>query len=119
MSSITMKSFADSSGKNASKKSGGIAGKLLGKMADGTQALEAMACLAAAKVNRFYQLAMEAVHVQAQKLEAAMTKPFANPDMHFNAPVNAEKAALRRSAPALGLGGGGSARKKRKQEDVE
>lgn len=118
MSSITMKSFADSSGKSANKKSGGFGGRLLGKMADGMEALEAMASLAAGKANRFMELAMIAVKVKAQKLEAALTMPFANPDMDFNAPVNAEKAALRR-APALGLGSGGrtSAKPKQKREE--
>lgn len=116
MSSTTMKSFAHSSGKSANGKSGELTGKLLGKMADGLEAIEALACLAAGKANRFYELAMTAVKVQAKKLEAALTKPYANPDMDFNAPVNAEKAALRR-APALGLGGGRSTSKRHREED--
>ncbi len=117
MSSITMKSFADSSGSNAGKKSGGFSGKLLGKMADGLEALEAIAALAANKANIFMELAMKAVKVHAQKLEARMTMPFANPDMDFNPTLNPQKAALR--TPTLGLGGGGSSRPKRQDKQEE
>jgi len=112
MSSITMKSFADSSGSSAGKKSGGFKGALLGKAAEGMDALEAFASLAKAKVNRFMELAAQAAHVAKQTLAAAKTMPFANPDMDFNPTLNVEKAVARRQAPTLGLGGGSSGRKK-------
>lgn len=117
MSSITMKSFADSSGSSAGKKEGGFAGKLLGKAAEGMDAIEAFASLAKAKVNRFMELAAQAAHVAKQTLEAAKTMPFANPDMDFNPTLNVEKAVARRQAPSLGLGSGSSGRRQKKDDE--
>ena len=118
MTVTTMKSFAQSSGKAAGKKEGGFSGKLLGKLADGLEAIEAMAALAAGHVNRFMQLAAQAVHAHTQKLESLKTIPFANPDHGFNETLNPQKAALRNATPKLGLGSGLSSKKhKAKEED--
>lgn len=91
----TMRSFARSTGQLANEKSGSFSGELLGKMAEGLEALEAIANLAEAKVNRFMELAIEAAHVAKQTLAAAMTMPFATPDLEFN-------ASLTPQAPGLG-----------------
>jgi len=64
------------------------------------------------------ELAAQAAHVAKQTLEAAKTMPFANPDMDFNPTLNVEKAVARRQAPTLGLGGG-SGRKRKKNDDNE
>lgn len=117
MSSITMRSFADSSGSSAGKKEGGFTGKLLGKAAEGMDAIEAFASLAVAKVNRFMELAAQAAQVAKQTLTAVKTMAFANPDMDFNPTINVEKAVARRQAPTLGLGGGSSGRKRQEHED--
>jgi hypothetical protein len=113
MTATTMKSFAQSTGLAANKKSGGFSGKLLGKMAEGLEALEAIGALALNQGKRFMQLAQEAVKTYAVKLEASRTMPFATPDLEFNSPVNPQKAALR--APSLGMGAGGSRRQAQPQ----
>ena len=115
MTATTMKSFAQSSGKAAGKKKGGFSGQLLGKLADGIEAIDAMAALAAGHVNRFMQLAAAAVKTHTQKLEAKATIPFVNPDYDFNATLNPQKAALRNAAPKLGLGAGSSGKKRKKE----
>ena len=114
MTSITLQSFADSSGKSAGKKKGGFSGELLGKVAEGLEALEAFAALAAAKSNLFMELAMKALKVHAQKLETKLTIPFANPDQEFNPALNPARAAMTPKAPTLG---GGSSKKRQKQEE--
>jgi len=111
----TMKSFAHSTGQSANSKSGEFKGALLGKAADGAEAMAALANLAMGHVNRFMQLAIQAAKVHTQKLAAAMTMPFASPDMDFNPTLNVEKAAL---APrGLGLGGSARAKAKPKKQD--
>ncbi len=112
----TLRSFAQSSGKLAGKKQGGFSGKLLGKMAEGAEAIDAMAALAANKFNNFMALAQAAVKTYAKKLETKMTMPFANPDEGFNPTLNVQKAATRQ-APSLGLGGRTSPKTKKKSED--
>lgn len=115
MTVTTMKSFAQSTGKSANKKSGQFTGALLGKLAEGLEALEAMSALAMGQANRFMELAMQAVHVTKQKLEAIATKPFASQDVEFNAAIN---PAARAAAPKVpGLGASGSSRKRQKKSD--
>jgi hypothetical protein len=94
MTTTTMKSFAQSTGQSDNKKSGSFSGSLLGKMAEGLEALEAIANLAEAKVNRFMELAAQAAHVAKQTLDAAMTKPFATPDLEFNASLTPQVPGL-------------------------
>jgi len=102
---MALHSFAQSSGALAGKKEGGFSGQLLGKMAEGLEALEAIAELAAGKFNRFMSLAQEAVKTYAKRLDTLKTIPFANPDDGFNPTLNPQKAALRQQAqPAPGLG---------------
>ena len=112
MSSITMRSFADSTGSSAGKKKGDFAGKLLGKAAEGLEALKAMAALAAHEANLFMDLAMRAVKVHAQRLETKLTMPYANADMNFNPTLNIEKASQRRVLPSLGMGAGSRGKRK-------
>ena len=116
MASTTMKSFAQSTGQLAGKKKGSFLGKLLGKDADGLEALQAIAALAAGKFNHFMELAQTAVKTYAKKLETLKTIPFANPDVDFNPTLNLQKAALRKT-PALGLGNSSSASKRKKKEE--
>ena len=113
MATTSLKSFAHSSGKSAGKKKGSFSGQLLGKMAEGLEALEAIAELAAGQLNRFMSLAQEAVKTYAKKLEAQATIPFANPDVNFNPTLNPMRAAMQ--APSPSLGGGGSKRSKPQQ----
>jgi hypothetical protein len=115
MASTTLKSFAQSSRKLAGKKKGGFLGKLLGKDAEGLEALEAIAALAAGHFNNFMALAQKAVKTYAKKLETKMTIPFANPDEGFNPTLNPQKAAMRK-APSLGLGSKTTPKKKAKKE---
>ena len=109
-----MKSFSQSSGKSANSKSGEFSGALLGKMASGLDALEALANLAVAKVNRFMELAAQAAHVARQTLSATKTIPFATPDLEFNPAINPAKVAMAPKTP--GLGSSGTMRKKHKDE---
>jgi hypothetical protein len=103
--SKTMKSFAHSTGQSANAKAGTFSGSLLGKAAEGMEALEAIASLVEAKVNRFMELAIKAANVAKQTLAAAHTIPFANPDLEFN-------ASITHQAPSLG---GTSSRKAMKK----
>lgn len=102
MTITTVNSFARSTGSTANEKVGGMSGKLLGKMAEGIEAMEAIGQLARAKVNNFMELAMKAAHVAKQTLEAAATKPYATPDLEFGRSIN---------VPTLGLGGGSKQRR--------
>ena len=115
MTATTMKSFAQSSGKLAGNKKGNFLGKLLGKDADGLEALQAFAALAAGKFNMFMELAQAAVKTYAKKLETLKTIPFANPDVDFNPTLNPQKAAMRK-APALGLGSSSVVKKQKPSE---
>ena len=115
MTSTTMKSFAKSTGKAANQRSGQFTGALLGKLAEGLEALEAIKALAMGQANRFMELAMQAVHVTKQKLEAVATKPFASQDRDFNAAIN---PAVRASAPRTpGLGASASAKKRKRADE--
>lgn len=96
---MSIKDFAKATGKAANERSGSVSGKLLGKLAEGLEALEAMANLAAAKVSRFMELAAAAAYVTKQTLAATHTIPFATPDSGFNPSINAY------SPRAPGLGG--------------
>ena len=115
MTATTMKSFAQSTGQSANKKSGKLTGALLGKLADGLEAMEAIKVLALGHANRFMDLAMQAVHVTKQKLEAVATKPYASQDVEFNAALN--PAARGRGPKGPGLGGASSAAKRKRQEE--
>lgn len=108
----TMKSFAHSSGQSASQKSGQFKGALLGKIAEGLEALEAMKALAIGQANRFMQLAMDAVHVTAKKLETISTKPFASQELEFNAALNPATP----NAPGLGTSSKPQKRQRRSEE---
>jgi len=114
MSKTTLNSFAKSTGKTAAKKSGGFKGTLLGKAAEGLEALEAIGQLAIGHANRFMELALEAAKVAKQTLEAGMTIPFASQELEFNAALN---PAAR--APSLGLGAGGSRRTQARPPEEE
>lgn len=114
MTTTTMKSFAHSSGQSANQKSGQFSGALLGKVAEGLEALEAIKALALGHANKFMQLAMEAVHVTAKKLEAVGTKPFASQDLEFNAALNPVAAAAP-NTPGLGSTGKARQRKSKKE----
>jgi hypothetical protein len=61
MTTTTMRSFAQSTGQSANEKSGSFSGSLLGKLAEGLEALDAIASLAEAKINRFMELAAQAI----------------------------------------------------------
>ena len=95
---MTIKDFAKATGKAANEKSGSISGKLLGKMAEGLEALDAMANLAVAEVSRFMEMAAVAAHVTKQTLAAAMTIPFATPENSFNPSIS----GFNPRAPGLG-----------------
>ena len=114
MTATTMKSFAQSTGKSANQKSGGFTGSLLGKLAEGAEALEAIKALALGHANRFMELAIQAAHVTKQKLDAAMTIPFASQDVDFNAAINPARA-LGPKTP--GLGTSGSAKKRKRSDE--
>lgn len=107
---MTIRDFAKATGKAANEKSGSISGKLLGKVAEGLEALEAMANLAVAKVSRFMELAAAAAHITKQTLAAAHTIPFATPDTGFNPSISGF------SPRAPGLGGSTSQRRIVKQD---
>lgn len=104
-----MKSFAQSTGLAANSKSGNFHANLLGKVAEGLDALEAIGQLASGKFNRFMELAMQAAKVAKQTLESAKTIPFASVYINFNPTLNIEKASLR----GPGLGGSSHSRGKR------
>lgn len=112
MTSTTMKSFAHSTGKSANAKSGKFTGALMGKLTEGLEALDAIKALAVGEYNRFMELAIQAAHVTKQKLEAAMTIPFASQEADFNAAINPARA-MAPKGPGLGT----SARNKRKRSD--
>ena len=116
MTSTTMKSFAQSTGQSANQKSGSFSGLLLGKLAEGIDALNAMAALAAGHANRFMELAIQAAKVAKQTLEAAKTIPFASHDKDFNAAINPARASMFK---APGLGGGQNIKMKEKQKQDE
>ena len=102
MTITTMKSFAQSTGQTANRKSGTLTGSLLGKWAEGFEAMEAIKALAMGHANRFMDLAMQAVHITKQKLEAVATKPFASPDLEFNSALHPSRRA--KAPKTLGLG---------------
>ena len=104
----TMKSFANSTGQSANQKTGAFSGALLGKVAEGLEALEAIGALALSQGQRFMQLAQTAIKTYAKKLAASNTIPFATSDLEFNSTLNIAKAVARTRTPALGLGGGSS-----------
>lgn len=106
----TMKSFAHSTGQSANQKTGAFTGALLGKVAEGLEALEAIGALAMSQGQRFMQLAQTAIKTYAKKLAASHTIPFATSDLEFNSTINLAKAAARTRTPALGLGGSRSSR---------
>ena len=135
MSVTTMDSFAQSTGKSANKKAGEFAGRLLGKIANGLDALDAMLAVAEGNTNKFMELAKEATHVLVQKLDAIGTMAFASPDNEFNgsltqsfsraysnqrqkAPPAAQRTMAKEvSAPSLGLGSKPSRRRKEVKEE--
>ena len=116
MTASTLKSFAQSTGLAANKSKGQFSGALLGKMAEGLEALDAIKNLAEAKVNRFMELAIQAANVAKQTLEATKTIPFATPDLEFNPTLNIEKAALAPKGPGLGSSAKTPAKRKRKKK---
>ena len=101
MTTTTMRSFANSTGKSANSQKGQFNGTLLGKLADGLEALEAIKALAVGHANRFMELAIQAAHVTKQKLDAAMTIPFASKEIIFNAAINPARVSTPK-APSLG-----------------
>lgn len=105
---MAIKSFSKSTGADAVKTKGSFFGKLLGKDAEGLEALEAIKSLAEKSVNRFMELAIKAANVVKLKLEATRTIPFASPDMEFNPSIVAHAP----KAPGLG----GSARRSTVQQ---
>jgi|GEM_PF-2046933 len=102
MTVSTLQSFAHSSGQSANGKTGDFSGSLLGKIAEGLDALEAIKNLAEAKVNRFMELAAQAANIAKQTLQATRTIPYASPDVEFNPTLNVEKAAIAPKSPGLG-----------------
>lgn len=108
MTITTVNSFARSTGSTANEKVGGMSGKLLGKMAEGIEAMEAIGQLARAKVNNFMELAMKAAHVAKQTLEAAVTKPYATSELEFGRSIN---------VPTMSMGGNKQRRIKRNKKN--
>ncbi len=117
MTASTLKSFAQSTGLAANKSKGEFSGALLGKMAEGLEALEAIKNLAEAKINRFMELAIQAANVAKQTLAATKTIPFATPDLEFNPTLNMEKAALAPKVPGLGSSGKSQSKRKRNKKE--
>jgi hypothetical protein len=114
MTVASLKSFSKSSGLDANKEKGSFSGKLLGKAANGMEALAAIKVLAQGHANRFMELAIQAAKIAKQTLSAAKTIPFASQDIDFNAAINPVAAA---AAPkGLSLGASSSKKKKKRSE---